>query len=57
MTFVFPASVFGFLFVAANPAFHIPIFRYIVSVLGLFSLYCYTRELERLGNAFLSRET
>jgi hypothetical protein len=56
MSFVFPASVFGFLFIAQSSAFHIPAFRYVVALLGLFSLYCYTRELERLGDAFLGRE-
>jgi hypothetical protein len=55
MSFVFPTSVFGFLFIAQNSAFHIPVFRYVVALLGLFSLYCYTRELERLGAAFLGR--
>jgi hypothetical protein len=55
MSFVFPTSVFGFLFIAQNSAFHIPVFRYVVALLGLFSLYCYTRELERFGAAFLGR--
>jgi hypothetical protein len=56
MSFVFATSVFGFLFIMQKPGFHIPTFRYVVTLLGLFSLYCYTRELERLGSAFLSQE-
>jgi len=53
MSFVFATSVFGFLLFAQKPGFHIPAFRYVVILVGLFSLYCYTRELERLGKAFL----
>lgn len=56
MSFVLPTSIFGFLFFAEKPGFHIPVFRYVITLLGLFSLYCYTRELERLGGAFLSQE-
>ncbi|MGO9701411.1 MAG: hypothetical protein ACLPX7_19350 [Xanthobacteraceae bacterium] len=56
MSFVFAASVFGFLFIAEKPGFHIPASRYVVAVLGMFSLYCYVRELEGLGAALLGRE-
>ena len=56
MNFVFATSVFGFLFIAQKPGFYIPPFRYIVTLVGLFSLYCYVQELERLGRAFFVRE-
>lgn len=55
MSFVFPTSVFGFLFIAQKPGFHITAFQYSVVLMALFSLYCYTRELERLGVALLGR--
>jgi hypothetical protein len=49
MVFVFATSVFGFVFILAKPEFEIPVSRYVVTVLGLFSLYCYVLEMERLG--------
>ena len=56
MSFVFATSVFGFIFITQKPGFDIPAFRYAVTLLGLFSLYCYVQELERLGRAFVGRE-
>jgi hypothetical protein len=56
MSFVFATSVFGFLFITQKPGFHIPAFRYIVTLLGLFALYCYVLELERLGRTLLGQE-
>ena len=52
MSFVLPTSIFGFVFVAQRPEFEIPVFRCFVILLGLFSLFCYVRELERLGRVF-----
>ena len=54
MGFVLPTSVFGFVFVAQRPEFDIPVFQCLVLFLGLFSLYCYVRELERLGRVFIA---
>ena len=54
MSFVLPTSVFGFVFVAQKPEFEIPVFQYLVLLLGLFSLYCYVRELERLGRNLIT---
>ena len=51
--FVLPTSVFGFVFVAQRPEFDIPVFHYLVIFLGRL-LYCYVRELERLGRAFIA---
>ena len=56
MSFVFATSVFGFVFITQKSGFHIPAFRYIVTLGGLFSLYCYVQELERLGRTFAGRE-
>ena len=50
--FVLPTSVFGFVFVARRPEFEISAFGYLVILLGLFSLYCYVRDLERPGLGF-----
>jgi hypothetical protein len=55
MGFVFATSIFGFLFIAQRPGFHIPASRYVITLLGLFAVYCYVQELERLGRAFLGR--
>ena len=52
MTYVLPIAIFGFVFVAQRPEFDIPVFRCFVLLLGLFSLFCYVRELERLGPVF-----
>ena len=52
MVYVLPTAVFGFVFVAQTPEFEIPVFRCLVLLLGLFSLFCYVRELERLGRVF-----
>lgn len=56
MSFVFATSVFGFMFLVEKPGFHIPASRYLLLLLGLFSLYCYMLELERLGRTFLSEK-
>ena len=52
MIYVLPTAIFGFVFVAQRPEFDIPVFRCFVLLLGLFSLFCYVRELERLGRVF-----
>ena len=57
MGFVLPTSVFGFVFVAQRTEFEIPIFKYLVILLGLFSLFCYVRELEGLSRGFSSPNT
>jgi len=56
MSFVFATSVFGFLFITQRREFHIPASRCLITLLGLFALYCYVQEVERLGRAFLERE-
>jgi len=51
MIFVFTTSVFGFAFITKRAGFEISAFRAVVTLLGLFSLYCYTRQLERWGSS------
>lgn len=48
MAFVFATAVFTLVFME-TPRGHMPVFWYVVTILGLFSLYCYGEELERLG--------
>ena len=52
MIYVLPTSIFGFVFVAQRPEFDIPVYQCLVILLGLFSLFCYVRDLERLGRVF-----
>jgi hypothetical protein len=56
MSFVFASSVFGLLFITQRPGLNIPGFRSVITIIGLFSLFCYVRELERLGRALLGPE-
>ena len=49
MIYVLPTSIFGFVFIAQRPEFEIPLYQCLVILLALFSLFCYVRELERLG--------
>lgn len=51
LAFILASAVFGLVFIAPRPGFSIPIGGYAVTMLGLFSLFCYTLELERLGRA------
>jgi hypothetical protein len=53
MSFVLATSIFGFVFLTPKPGFHMPASRYVVTIVALFSLYCYTQELTRLGKAFI----
>ena len=52
MIYVLPTSIFGFVFIAQRPEFEIPLYQCLVILLALFSLFCYVRELERLGRLF-----
>jgi uncharacterized membrane protein len=53
MAFVFASTVFGFVFIANKPNYRAYGFQYLVILAGLFSLYCYTQELERLARTLL----
>jgi hypothetical protein len=52
MVYVLPTAIFGFVFIAQRPEFEIPIFECLVLLSGLFALFCYVRELERLDRVF-----
>jgi hypothetical protein len=56
MCFVLATSIFGFVFITRKPEFQIPTFRYVVTIAGLFALFCYTQELEKLGKSLLGKE-
>lgn len=53
MSFVLASSIFGFVFIMRNPEFQLPTFPYVVLIMGLFALFCYTQELERLGRGLI----
>jgi hypothetical protein len=54
MAFVVAASIFGFVFIARNPELQVSASRYVVLIMGLFALFCYTQELEQLGRALIA---
>lgn len=54
LSFLFATSAFGYIFITGNVDLEISWMRYLVFALGLFSLFCFVRELEKLGNAMLS---
>jgi len=54
LSFVVATSVFSFVFIAYK--LELDAARYILTVVGLFSLFCYTLELQRLGSALLGLE-
>jgi hypothetical protein len=56
MSFVMATSVFGFVFIVRRPEFQIPAPRYLVLIIGLFALFCYTQELEQLGRALIGSD-
>ena len=54
MSLVLATSVFGFVFILRRPELYIPTSRYLVLIMGLFALFCYTQELEQLGRALIA---
>jgi len=56
MGFVLATSLVGFVFITQKPGFRMPAARYAVFMAGLFSIFCYTQELERLGKNFVGPE-
>ena len=55
--FVVASGVFTFMFLAPKPNFSVPISRYVITIFGVFSIFCYTLELDRFGRALLGPET
>jgi hypothetical protein len=56
MSFVLATSVFGFVFIVRRPEFQIPASRYVIVIIALFALFCYTQELEPLGRELIGPE-
>jgi hypothetical protein len=56
MSFVLATSVFGFVFIVRRPELQMPTSRYFIVIIALFSLFCYTQELEQLGRALIGPE-
>jgi hypothetical protein len=53
MSLVLATSSFAFVFLLRNADLQIPLFRYAVFIAGLFALFCYVQELDRLGRALI----
>src|SRR4029077_1182338 len=56
VSFVVATCVFSFVFIAYKLEGQMDAARYILTVVGLFSLFCYTFELQRLGSALIGPE-
>jgi hypothetical protein len=56
LVFTLATAVFSFVFISQKLASEMPIARYLLTLAGLFSLFCYMRELDRLGKALLGKE-
>jgi hypothetical protein len=53
MSFVLATSVFGFVFIVRRLEFQIPTSRYLIVIIALFALFCYTQQLEQLGRTLI----
>jgi UPF0716 family protein affecting phage T7 exclusion len=53
LLFVLATAIFTFLFIAKQLENQMSTLRYLVILFGLFSLFCYTRELERFGKRLM----
>lgn len=49
LTFTAPTTIFSFLFIAKAVVVRMPVSKYAYILFALFSIFCYVRELERLG--------
>jgi hypothetical protein len=56
LIFLLATAIFLFLFFDKALENRMSISRYVVILFGLFSLFCYTRELARFGSGLLERE-
>jgi hypothetical protein len=56
LVFTLATAVFSFVFISQKLASEMPALRYVLTVAGLFSLFLYSQELQRLGNALMRRE-
>jgi hypothetical protein len=56
LSFVVATAVFSFVFIAKRLEGQMDAARYILTVVGLFSLFCYMLELQRFGSALIGPE-
>lgn len=53
LSFTLATSVFSLVFIAKKLNLHLSASGYIFAIVGLFSLFCYMQETQRLGNTIL----
>jgi hypothetical protein len=46
-SFVFASGVLTFVFIVPRPEFSMPAARYVITMIGVFSIFCYILEVER----------
>jgi hypothetical protein len=56
LSFLLATTVFSFVFFAQKLASKMPPSRYVLMIVGLFSLFCYMQELQRFGKCLLGQE-
>jgi hypothetical protein len=56
IVFVVPTGVFSYVFISQKLASEMPVHRYVLTLVGLFSLFLYSQELQWWGNALMRRE-
>jgi len=56
LSFVVATSIFSFVFIAKRLEGQMDAARYSLTVVGLFSLFCYMLELQRFGSALIGAE-
>jgi hypothetical protein len=56
LVFTLATAVFSFIFISQKLASEMPVLRYVLTVVGLFSLFLYSQELHHLGTRLMRRE-
>jgi hypothetical protein len=54
--FRLPTLIFSFVFISRRLDAQMSAGRYVVLVLGLFSLFCYSQEVQTLGSALIEQK-
>jgi drug/metabolite transporter (DMT)-like permease len=55
LAFTLATAVFSFVFLLHKLASQLPLVGYLLTVAGVFSLFCYMQELQRLGERMMGR--
>lgn len=55
MVFTLATAVFSLVFISQKLASEMPVSRYVFTVVGLFSLFLYSQELQQLGGRLMRR--